>query len=111
MTVIELTGIILGSNVVIELVKFLFTKKQLNDDTKKTSAEANQTLMEGELKLTQFYREQVEILIERYAVLEKKLNDKITAHLDCESRINILESKHLELQRQLTLLKTQLNTQ
>jgi len=109
MNTLEIVSVILGSNVVIEFVKNIFNRKKVRADAAKTSAETDEIEMEGEQRLINFYREQLDNLVERHDILEQKLNRKIMDHEDCESRLSLLEDKYIDLQKQFTVLLTQLN--
>lgn len=110
MSTLEIIGLILGSNVIIELIKQLFKNKQIRAGAIKLRNEAGQIVLEGELRVTEFYKEQLEDIMAKYLVLERKLDEEIFAHSECEAKIRILEAKHADLQRQFTLLKTQMNS-
>jgi uncharacterized protein involved in exopolysaccharide biosynthesis len=108
MTTIEIVGIILGSNVLIELVKGVFTRKQTTAGTIKLKNEAGQIIIEGELKVSEFYKKEWQELLERYQKLEDAFELKQKEHEGCRGEILILQKQYQELQRQFTLLKTQL---
>lgn len=103
------TILVLGSSLVTLIVTKLFERKQSKAGTIKLKNEAGQIVLEGELKVTEFYKEQLESILTKYNLLEKRLNDEILAHQKCELQIMQLESKYSDLQRQFTLLKTQIN--
>lgn len=109
MATIEVIGIILGSNIVLEIMKHFLQKKQTTAGTIKLKNEAGQIVLEGELKVTEFYKEQLEAIMAKYVSLEKTFQEKIAEHSNCEQKIISLQAKYTDLQRQFTLLKTQVN--
>jgi hypothetical protein len=111
MTSIEFISLVLGSNVLTALLAHLFSIRQSHAGTVKLKNEAGQIVLEGELKLTEFYKKQLDSIMEKYNYLEKKLDDEIKEHQKCESQIQVLTSQYLELQRQFTLFKTQISNQ
>lgn len=109
MNTLQLLGIILGSNLLIEIVKQLFANKQVNAGTIKLKNEAGQIVIEGELKISDFYKKEWQELLKRYENLEKNFEIKEKEHKNCQQEIYKLQRQTQELQRQITLLKTQLN--
>lgn len=101
--------LVVGSSLATLIITKLFERKQTKAGTIKLKNEAGQIVLEGELKVTEFYKEQLESILLKYTVLEKRLNDEILAHQKCELQIIQLEAKYADLQRQFTLLKTQIN--
>lgn len=103
------TILVIGSSAFTLIATKLFERKQSRAGTIKLKNEAGQIVLEGELKVTEFYKEQLESILLKYNILEKRLNDEVLAHQRCELQIMELESKYADLQRQFTLLKTQIN--
>ena len=108
MGTLEMIGIILGSNVLLEIVKGIFRNKQTTAGTIKLKNEAGQIVIEGELKVSEFYKKEWMELLARYEKLESSFEEKNKEHEGCRAEILTLQSAHRDLQRQLTLLKTQL---
>ena len=77
MTTVEIIGVILGSNVALEIAKNFLQRKQTTAGTIKLRNEAGQIVLEGELKVTEFYKEQLEAIMAKYLSLEKKFEEKI----------------------------------
>lgn len=110
MTLIEIASLVAGSSLLTVVVQKLFERPQSKAGTIKLKNEAGQIVLEGELKVTEFYKEQLEAIMEKYNILEHRLDTEIEAHSACQEQISLLESKHNELQRQFTLLKMKLNS-
>lgn len=104
---IPVLGIMLGSSVLTAWLTKFYDRKQTQAGTIKLKNEAGQIVLEGELKVTEFYKKQLEAILEKYNMLEKRLDEKIKDHEKCESQISILQVQYHELQRQFTLFKTQ----
>ena len=100
-------GLVLGSNVITIIVTKWFERKQVQAGTIKLRNESGQIVLEGELKVTEFYKTQLEAILEKYDSLEVKLDSKIKDHEICESNILVLQNQYHDLQRQFTLFKTQ----
>jgi predicted nuclease with TOPRIM domain len=107
MTAIEIGALILGSNIALELVKQFFTRNHTTAGTIKLKNEAGQIVLEGELKITEFYKEQLEAILAKYTALEEKFEVKYQETEMYKEKLVELESKHAQLQRDFTLLKTQ----
>lgn len=100
-------GIVLTSNVLTVLVTKFYERKQTQAGTIKLRNESGQIILEGELKVTEFYKKQLEAILEKYDNLEKRFDLKIKDHENCEAQIDILTAQYHELQRQFTLFKSQ----
>ena len=101
------TILVVGSSLVTLVITKLFERKQNRAGTIKLRNEAGQIVLEGELKVTEFYKEQLEAILQKYSLLEKRLNDEVIAHAMCQQRIEELEAKYNNLQREFTLFKSQ----
>ncbi len=100
-------GLVLTSNVLTVLITKWFEKRQTQAGTIKLRNESGQIVLEGELKVTEFYKKQLEAILEKYDALSVKLDKEILEHQQCEVKIAVLQSQYTEIQRQFTLLKTQ----
>lgn len=104
-------GIVLSSNVLTIIITKWFERKQFEAGTIKLRNESGQIVLEGELKVTEFYKKQLEDIIQKYDNLEKKLDLKIKDHEKCEDKIATLQGQYHDLQRQFTLFKSQVSGQ
>lgn len=105
--IIPLIIAFLGSNLLTAIVIKYLERKQTQAGTIKLRNESGQIILEGELKVTEFYKKQLETILEKYNTLEIKLDKKIKDHEQCETKIAVLEAQYQDLQRQFTLFKTQ----
>jgi len=99
------TMLVIGSGLSTLLITKLFDRRQSKAGTIKLKNEAGQIVLEGELKVTEFYKEQLETILKKYSLLETRMNEEIIAHAKCQKRIDELETKYNELQREFTLFK------
>jgi septal ring factor EnvC (AmiA/AmiB activator) len=106
---LQMAGAAAGGGVITMIVQKLFERPQSKAGTIKLRNESGQIVLEGELKVTEFYKEQLEIILSKYEELERRLEVEIEEHKACQKQITELESKHNDLQRQFTLLKMELN--
>ena len=104
---IPMAAMVLGSNFLTAWLTKWYERKQTQAGTIKLKNESGQIILEGELKVTEFYKKQLEAILEKYNMLEKKLDNEIKDHAKCESQIAVLQAQYHELQRQFTLFKTQ----
>ena len=109
MDTISVVGIILGSNVIIEIVKQVFVRRQTNAGTVKLKNEAGQIVIEGELKISEFYKREWQELLARYEELEKKIEEKQKEVETMRLQVNEVQKQYADIQRQLTLNKIQGN--
>lgn len=113
MTLAEILAMTLGSgfagSVITTIINTLAKRKEVKASAVKLKNESGQIVLEGELKVTAFYKEQLEAILAKYTLLEKRLEEAIRHHEQCEAKIEEWESKYAELQRQFTLLKTKVD--
>lgn len=107
-TTIEVLGLILGSNVFIEVLKYAFNKKALKANADKIDTESRNLALESEIRTSEFYKKEWQELIKRYEGVEKQLEDKIKEYIGCRAEIALLQKQYEELLRQITFLKTQI---
>lgn len=91
-------GSILGSVSVGSIISGLAMRKKAKAEAKKLDNESGKIGLDKELKLVEFYRSELDAQIR----LNRQL---LNTHTECEKRLDMLESKYNELQRQFTLLK------
>ncbi len=113
MTATEMIALIGGSGVVGSIITKLidkWTNKKSNEQNAiKLKNESDRIELDSDLQLTEFYRKQIEDMMSKYNILEQRLDQKINENEDCENRLNSLEQKYTDLQRQFTLFKTQMS--
>lgn len=107
--IIPMAAMFLGSNLLTAWLTKYFERRQTQAGTIKLRNESGQIILEGELKVTEFYKKQLEAILEKYTNLETKLDIKIKDHEKCENKIIVLQNQYHDLQRQFTLLKTQVS--
>lgn len=100
-------GIVLTSNVIVVFITKWFERKLQQAGTIKLRNESGQIILEGELKVTEFYKKQLEAILDKYNLLELKLDREIAEHRSCEEKIYNLQQKYDHLQREFTLFKSQ----
>lgn len=105
MDTISIIGIILGSNVIIEIIKQFFVRNQRNAGTVKLKNEAGQIVIEGELKISEFYKREWQELLARYEELEKKMEAKQKEADAMRLQVNEIQKQYTDIQRQFTLMK------
>ena len=105
MDTISIVGVILGSNVIIEIIKQFFIRRNTNAGTIKLTNEAGQIVIEGELKVSEFYKKEWQELLARYEALEKRLEDKHKENDNIRAEFIVLQKSYSDLQREWTLLK------
>ena len=106
MDTVSIIGIILGSNVIIEVVKQAFIRRQTTAGTIKLTNEAGQIVIEGELKVSEFYKKEWQELLARYEALEKRLDEKQKEISAARVEMTSMQKQYTDLQRELTLLRT-----
>ena len=77
----------------------------------KLKNESGQMVLEGELKLTGFYKDQLENIITKYNLMEKRLEERNREYTTCQDKVAELEERCIDLQRQITLLNIRLDNQ
>ncbi len=111
MSTLQIILAILGSNVLTAIITIFAKRGSEKAGTIKLKNESGQLVLEGELKLTGFYKDQLEVIISKYNLLEKKFDEKIKENIDCNARVHELEAKCLDLQLQITKLSMRLENQ
>lgn len=107
---VTLIIMLLSTSGVTLLIKAYLEKDKTRAGTIKLRNEAGQIVLEGELKVTEFYRKHLEDLMEKYNVLEERLDQEIADHRACQERIGELEIKHMQLQKDFDALRLQLGS-
>ena len=105
MSVYEVIGLILGSNIALEFVKQIFSRNQNKASANKTKSEAATIILQGELKVTEFYKEQLENIMLKHQQLEQRLKLKEEENLILKDKFDAMEATNRELRREVTLLK------
>lgn len=95
-----MVGAILGSNLLTGIILSRMQKKKTRAETSKLDQESHQISQKNEMDLFNFYK------IELAAAIQAN-KDLMEAHKACESRLDALEIKYNNLQREFTLLKVE----
>lgn len=109
MTPFDTIALVLSSNVATVLITQFLNRKKEHAGIVKLRNESGQIVLEGELKVTEFYKKQLEAILVKYDSLEKRLDDEVKEHEQCRIKIAALQVQYLDLQRQFTLFKTQVS--
>ena len=86
-------------------IVLLFNRKKINAETQKISNESHEISNNIEMKLIEFYQNQITSLTQKYEELRDKLEKKERDHINCEERICELEEKYYLLMNEIKQLK------
>lgn len=109
MTTTEIISLIIATGVGALLTKVV--DKWLNRKTDKFALiklkdEQGAVVLEGEIKISEYYKKELKEWIMKHEALEKKLEDKIKDYEICKASIRDVNIRADDLQRQITLLKS-----
>lgn len=74
--IVSIVATMMGSAVIVEIIRHWSTKKQLTAGTVKLRNEAGEIVIEGEIKISEFYKKEFVDMRERYENLKKMLNEE-----------------------------------
>lgn len=72
----------------------------------KLKDEQGAVVLEGEIKISEYYKKELREWIMKHEALEKKFDDKIKDYEMCKASIRDMNIRADDLQRQITVLKT-----
>ncbi len=109
MTVTEIIALIAaagGGALLSKLVEKWLNRKTDKFALIKLKDEQGAVVLEGEIKISEYYKKELREWIAKHEALEKKFDEKVKDYETCKASIRDINVRADDLQRQITLLKT-----